>query len=127
MSRGPAPKVTQHLLILVEGKPRKKPQPGNLPRPGIEPGPPGFEARRSSRYSTGNRKESPSLKFRLAIGNCQSWRHATDAMTGSETSLLCGGLRQLKEEEYQLRTAYQPVQDPGYPGRTVSSWQLTTN
>ncbi|KAJ4445846.1 hypothetical protein ANN_12531 [Periplaneta americana] len=37
----------------VEGKPRKKPQPGNLPRPGIEPGPPGFAARRASRYSTG--------------------------------------------------------------------------
>ncbi|KAJ4431310.1 hypothetical protein ANN_19907 [Periplaneta americana] len=38
---------------LVEGKPRKKPQPGNLPRPGLEPGPPGFAARRSDRYSTG--------------------------------------------------------------------------
>ncbi|KAJ4448741.1 hypothetical protein ANN_00132 [Periplaneta americana] len=37
----------------VEGKPRKKSQPGNLPRPGIESGPPGFAARRASRYSTG--------------------------------------------------------------------------
>ncbi|KAJ4441943.1 hypothetical protein ANN_11806 [Periplaneta americana] len=37
----------------VEGKPRKKPQPGNLPQPGIEPGPPGFVARRADRYSTG--------------------------------------------------------------------------
>ncbi|KAJ4433458.1 hypothetical protein ANN_15761 [Periplaneta americana] len=37
----------------VEGKPRKKPQPGNLPRPGIEPGPPCFAARRANRYSTG--------------------------------------------------------------------------
>ncbi|KAJ4435663.1 hypothetical protein ANN_18279 [Periplaneta americana] len=37
----------------VEGKPRKKPQPGYLPRPGIEPGSPGFAARRASRYSTG--------------------------------------------------------------------------
>ncbi|KAJ4441771.1 hypothetical protein ANN_11629 [Periplaneta americana] len=37
----------------IEGKPRKKPQPGNLPRPGIEPGPPGFAARRADRYSTG--------------------------------------------------------------------------
>ncbi|KAJ4442256.1 hypothetical protein ANN_12122 [Periplaneta americana] len=35
----------------VEGKPRKKPQPG-LPRPGIEPGPPGFAARLADRYST---------------------------------------------------------------------------
>ncbi|KAJ4444425.1 hypothetical protein ANN_06217 [Periplaneta americana] len=26
---------------------------GNLPRPGIEPGPPGFAARRADRYSTG--------------------------------------------------------------------------
>ncbi|KAJ4431266.1 hypothetical protein ANN_19863 [Periplaneta americana] len=45
------PKVTQHLHC-VEGKPQKKPQPGNLPRPGIEPGPPGFAARRANRYST---------------------------------------------------------------------------
>ncbi|KAJ4452286.1 hypothetical protein ANN_03805 [Periplaneta americana] len=30
----------------------KKPQPGNLPRPGFEPGPPGFAARRADRYST---------------------------------------------------------------------------
>ncbi|KAJ4451767.1 hypothetical protein ANN_03239 [Periplaneta americana] len=36
----------------VEGKPRKKPQPDNLPRPGIKPGPPGFAARRANRYST---------------------------------------------------------------------------
>ncbi|KAJ4434566.1 hypothetical protein ANN_23128 [Periplaneta americana] len=36
----------------VEGKPRKKPQPGNLPRPEFEPGPPGFAARRADRYST---------------------------------------------------------------------------
>ncbi|KAJ4447933.1 hypothetical protein ANN_09942 [Periplaneta americana] len=36
-----------------ELKPRKKPLPGNLPRLGIEPGPPGFTARRASRYSTG--------------------------------------------------------------------------
>ncbi|KAJ4439756.1 hypothetical protein ANN_07884 [Periplaneta americana] len=28
----------------------KKPQPGNLPRPGFEPGPPGFAARRADRY-----------------------------------------------------------------------------
>ncbi|KAJ4438655.1 hypothetical protein ANN_14602 [Periplaneta americana] len=37
----------------VEGKPREKPQPGNLPQPGFEPGPPGFAARRAKRYSTG--------------------------------------------------------------------------
>ncbi|KAJ4450870.1 hypothetical protein ANN_02302 [Periplaneta americana] len=37
----------------VEGKPRKKPQPGNLLLPGIEPGPPGFAARSTNRYSTG--------------------------------------------------------------------------
>ncbi|KAJ4434293.1 hypothetical protein ANN_22845 [Periplaneta americana] len=37
----------------IEGKPRKKPQPGNLPRPGFEPGPPGFAARSADRYSTG--------------------------------------------------------------------------
>ncbi|KAJ4435097.1 hypothetical protein ANN_23672 [Periplaneta americana] len=37
----------------VKGNPRKKPQPGNLLRPGIEPGPPGFPARRANRYSTG--------------------------------------------------------------------------
>ncbi|KAJ4437481.1 hypothetical protein ANN_17625 [Periplaneta americana] len=36
----------------VEGKPRKKPQPGNLPQPEFEPGPPGFAARRADRYST---------------------------------------------------------------------------
>ncbi|KAJ4451323.1 hypothetical protein ANN_02785, partial [Periplaneta americana] len=36
-----------------EGKPQKKPQPGNLSRPGFEPGPPGFAARRADRYSTG--------------------------------------------------------------------------
>ncbi|KAJ4440837.1 hypothetical protein ANN_10684 [Periplaneta americana] len=33
--------------------PGKKPQPGNLSRPGIEPGPPGFVARRANRYFTG--------------------------------------------------------------------------
>ncbi|KAJ4449185.1 hypothetical protein ANN_00582 [Periplaneta americana] len=33
--------------------PGKNPQPGNLPRPGIEPGPPGFAARRANRYFTG--------------------------------------------------------------------------
>ncbi|KAJ4438238.1 hypothetical protein ANN_14177 [Periplaneta americana] len=38
----------------VKEKPRKKPQPGNLLRPGIEPEPPGFAARRTNRYSTGN-------------------------------------------------------------------------
>ncbi|KAJ4429500.1 hypothetical protein ANN_21669 [Periplaneta americana] len=31
----------------------KKPQPGNLSQPGIEPGPPGYAARHSSRYFTG--------------------------------------------------------------------------
>ncbi|KAJ4445719.1 hypothetical protein ANN_12404 [Periplaneta americana] len=44
-------------IVIVGGrrikKLRKKPQPGNLPRPGIEPGPPGFAARRADRYSTG--------------------------------------------------------------------------
>ncbi|KAJ4437888.1 hypothetical protein ANN_13827 [Periplaneta americana] len=39
--------------ICWEGKPRIKPQPGNLSRPGFEPGPPGFAARRADRYSTG--------------------------------------------------------------------------
>ncbi|KAJ4438367.1 hypothetical protein ANN_14309 [Periplaneta americana] len=47
-----SPIVTQHLLILGVGKPRKKPQPGNLPRQGIELGPPGFAARRANRYPT---------------------------------------------------------------------------
>ncbi|KAJ4437665.1 hypothetical protein ANN_17810 [Periplaneta americana] len=37
----------------VEGKPWKNPKPGNLARPGFEPGPPGFAARRADRYSTG--------------------------------------------------------------------------
>ncbi|KAJ4430113.1 hypothetical protein ANN_22323 [Periplaneta americana] len=36
----------------VEGKSRKKPQRGNLSRPGFEPGPPGFAARPADRYST---------------------------------------------------------------------------
>ncbi|KAJ4435615.1 hypothetical protein ANN_18231 [Periplaneta americana] len=36
----------------VEGKPQKKPQPGNLPRAEFEPGPPGFATRRADRYST---------------------------------------------------------------------------
>ncbi|KAJ4439310.1 hypothetical protein ANN_07432 [Periplaneta americana] len=39
--------------IGLREKPRKKPQPGNLPRPGFEPGPPGLAARRADRYSTG--------------------------------------------------------------------------
>ncbi|KAJ4428611.1 hypothetical protein ANN_24655 [Periplaneta americana] len=38
--------------IGLRGKPRKKSQPGKLPRPGIESGPPGFAARRAKRYST---------------------------------------------------------------------------
>ncbi|KAJ4429086.1 hypothetical protein ANN_26087 [Periplaneta americana] len=41
-------------IYWVERKPRKKSQPGNLPRPGFEPGPPGFAARRADRYSTGD-------------------------------------------------------------------------
>ncbi|KAJ4446425.1 hypothetical protein ANN_13121 [Periplaneta americana] len=44
---------TESYSYWVEGKSRKKPQPGNLPRPGFEPGPPGFAARRADRYSTG--------------------------------------------------------------------------
>ncbi|KAJ4434138.1 hypothetical protein ANN_16458 [Periplaneta americana] len=39
-------------LYWVEENP-EKPQPGNLPRPGFEPGPPGFAARPADRYSTG--------------------------------------------------------------------------
>ncbi|KAJ4436244.1 hypothetical protein ANN_18875 [Periplaneta americana] len=39
--------------IELRENPRKKPQPGNLPRPGFEPGPPGFAARRADHYSTG--------------------------------------------------------------------------
>ncbi|KAJ4443340.1 hypothetical protein ANN_05008 [Periplaneta americana] len=38
--------------IGLKENPRKT-QPGNLPRPGFEPGPPGFAARRPNRYSTG--------------------------------------------------------------------------
>ncbi|KAJ4443155.1 hypothetical protein ANN_04805 [Periplaneta americana] len=49
--------ASKHVFVLarvkvnesVEGKPRKKPQPGNLSRPGFEPGPPGFAARRADR------------------------------------------------------------------------------
>ncbi|KAJ4450102.1 hypothetical protein ANN_01509 [Periplaneta americana] len=40
------------LMLKVEGKPRKKPQPGNLLRLGFEPGPPGFAVRRANRYLT---------------------------------------------------------------------------
>ncbi|KAJ4440367.1 hypothetical protein ANN_08507 [Periplaneta americana] len=50
---GPAPKVTSICSYWVEEKPRKKPQPGNLPRSVIELEPPGFAARRANRYSTG--------------------------------------------------------------------------
>ncbi|KAJ4449198.1 hypothetical protein ANN_00595 [Periplaneta americana] len=39
--------------IGLRENPGKKPQAGNLPRPGFEPGPPGFAARRADRYSTG--------------------------------------------------------------------------
>ncbi|KAJ4444588.1 hypothetical protein ANN_06384 [Periplaneta americana] len=67
----------------VEGKPRKKPQPGNLPRPGIEPGPLGFAARRANRYSTGVdfRLLSKNLKVRIyktvilpvVLYGCETW------------------------------------------------------
>ncbi|KAJ4440495.1 hypothetical protein ANN_08636 [Periplaneta americana] len=62
MRENPGKTLNQHRKLpsicsyWVEGKPLKnlkKPQPGNLPQPGIEPGPPGFAARRSDRYSTG--------------------------------------------------------------------------
>ncbi|KAJ4436934.1 hypothetical protein ANN_17066 [Periplaneta americana] len=56
------------LLIIAHGKPRKKPQPGNLPRPGFEPGPPGFSARRADRYSTGvdsRRRREDKIKMDL--------------------------------------------------------------
>ncbi|KAJ4441925.1 hypothetical protein ANN_11787 [Periplaneta americana] len=43
----------KYLGATVERKPRKKSQPGNLPRPRFEPGPPGFAARRADRYFTG--------------------------------------------------------------------------
>ncbi|KAJ4434977.1 hypothetical protein ANN_23549 [Periplaneta americana] len=52
----------------VEGKPRKKPQPGNLPRPGFEPGPPGFAARRADRYSTGVDKVFDNKVLRKIFG-----------------------------------------------------------
>ncbi|KAJ4450987.1 hypothetical protein ANN_02422 [Periplaneta americana] len=38
--------------IGLRENPGKKPQPGNSLRPGFEPGPPGFAARRADRYST---------------------------------------------------------------------------
>ncbi|KAJ4451699.1 hypothetical protein ANN_03169 [Periplaneta americana] len=51
-NQGTAPKITHHLLVLGGRKTPEKPQPGNLLRPGFEPGPPGFTARRADRYST---------------------------------------------------------------------------
>ncbi|KAJ4445324.1 hypothetical protein ANN_07129 [Periplaneta americana] len=54
--------------IGLRGKPRKKPQPGNLPQPGIEPGPRGFEARRASRYSTGVDTSDGQVIFSNEVG-----------------------------------------------------------
>ncbi|KAJ4446318.1 hypothetical protein ANN_13013 [Periplaneta americana] len=56
----PNPKPGKPLLAAVAGKVKEfccsdeisRMMPGNLPRPGIEPGPPGFAARRADRYST---------------------------------------------------------------------------
>ncbi|KAJ4434843.1 hypothetical protein ANN_23414 [Periplaneta americana] len=49
--------------------PLKKPQPGNLPRPGFEAGAPGFAARRADRYSTGaHRRGLSGLNNRTVQG-----------------------------------------------------------
>ncbi|KAJ4429756.1 hypothetical protein ANN_21960 [Periplaneta americana] len=59
----------------------EKPQPGNLPRPGFEPGPPSFTARRADRYSTANtikylgatvtniNDTQEEIKHRIKMGN----------------------------------------------------------
>ncbi|KAJ4443481.1 hypothetical protein ANN_05153 [Periplaneta americana] len=49
----------------VEGKPQKKPQPGNLPRPGFEAGPSGFAASRANRYST--------VILPVVLFGCETW------------------------------------------------------
>ncbi|KAJ4452315.1 hypothetical protein ANN_03835 [Periplaneta americana] len=61
----------------VEGKPLKKPQPGNLPRPGIEPGPPGFAAKRANRYSTATSTIKPAmLNYDVKLKRLVRGRHS---------------------------------------------------
>ncbi|KAJ4431719.1 hypothetical protein ANN_20321 [Periplaneta americana] len=52
--------------IWLRENPGKKPQPGNLPLQGFEPGPSGFVARRADRYSTG--VDTPSRGDSLCKG-----------------------------------------------------------
>ncbi|KAJ4434373.1 hypothetical protein ANN_22933 [Periplaneta americana] len=51
MSPGPNTESYPAFARIGLRKTPEKPQPGNLPRPGFEPGPPGFAARRADRYS----------------------------------------------------------------------------
>ncbi|KAJ4435567.1 hypothetical protein ANN_18183 [Periplaneta americana] len=58
--------------IGLRKKPRKKPQPGNLPRPGFEPWPPGFAARRADRYSTVNGERYYSMLQNFVISRLRN-------------------------------------------------------
>ncbi|KAJ4427253.1 hypothetical protein ANN_24871 [Periplaneta americana] len=53
----------------------EKPQPGNLPRPGIKPGPSGFAARRANRYST---ESSDEVEKELDVNSV--WENIRDSI-----------------------------------------------
>ncbi|KAJ4446460.1 hypothetical protein ANN_13156 [Periplaneta americana] len=74
---GPVPKVTQAFAHIGLRETPEKPQPGNLPRPGIEPGPPGFAARRADRYSTDLELRNHFAGFQIAPVAALRWQLVT--------------------------------------------------
>ncbi|KAJ4431654.1 hypothetical protein ANN_20253 [Periplaneta americana] len=102
--------------IGLRGKPRKKPQPDNLPRPGFEPGPPGFAARRADRYSTvfNFQWELPTLAFPSTTSQCDV---SDNSREKAESHALAG----LKVIEIGPATSKQPPLSIPHPTAALTS------
>ncbi|KAJ4429023.1 hypothetical protein ANN_26019 [Periplaneta americana] len=75
--------------IVLRENPGKKLQPGNLPRPGIEPGPPGFAARRISRYTTGSVADEPLTgQPRISAQTVETVQNANERSSQASTRRL---------------------------------------
>ncbi|KAJ4438499.1 hypothetical protein ANN_14444 [Periplaneta americana] len=72
MSPGSTTESYPAFARIGSGKTSEKPQSGNLPRPKIESGPPGFAARRANRYFTGVDPLADEMSLMLAGNEFQS-------------------------------------------------------
>ncbi|KAJ4432813.1 hypothetical protein ANN_21452 [Periplaneta americana] len=87
--------------IGLRENPGKKPQPANLPRPGIEPGPPGFMARCANRFST----NVDNLMFDKVSANLQ--KPTLDLLRGCkrlESLVIFTANERGNSEKYEERT-----------------------